>query len=365
MNLQGGANEAREVDAAAPSDRGAGVGEPALGAGPTEVAQPLEKGQVRNQAGLAGQAGEFVVGVDQVRAQAAQPALQAPEGPVRRLRLGARLREQVCLTQEAGIERELERAAADLVGAARYVGVGHRRQRHDQQVLHAAAHEREQRRVRAVAAVPVRLAVDHDGLLQRRQAGRREQRIDAQAGGVEQAQAPAVRVGRRDEQPQRAGPAQALEVDLLGEHLAQRVQAERVELVRREQLRPVHEQACRRHQTGPPRVADREQVEGHALADRRPEAFERGTRAVGPTVQQALGERDRVHRTGAGAADRRDGQAVSFEQVVEHAPGEGAVRTAALQREAEGRAGIQQGAGPVHVATPRLAGSVPSMPECA
>ena len=51
---------------------------------------------------------------------------------------------------------------------------------------------------------------------------------------------------------------------------------------------------------------------------------------------EAVGEDDGVHRSGAGGADAFEGDAFIFQQPVEHAPGEGAVRAAALERQVNG-----------------------------
>src|SRR5215203_2205844 len=54
---------------------------------------------------------------------------------------------------------------------------------------------------------------------------------------------------------------------------------------------------------------------------------------LGAALAPAVDEHDGVHRAGAGAGDRLDREPPVLDQLVEHAPGEGAVRAAALQRE--------------------------------
>ena len=66
-----------------------------------------------------------------------------------------------------------------------------------------------------------------------------------------------------------------------------------------------------------------------------PELGQRGARAVAPAGVEAADQHRRIQRTGAGAGDGGEAQTVGLEQAVEHAPGEGAVRAAALQREVE------------------------------
>jgi hypothetical protein len=64
-----------------------------------------------------------------------------------------------------------------------------------------------------------------------------------------------------------------------------------------------------------------ERCSGLSAAARRP--------ALGPAVGQDCG----VHRARRRAGNRDDAQPLFLEQTVEHAPGEGAVRAAALQRQ--------------------------------
>jgi len=58
---------------------------------------------------------------------------------------------------------------------------------------------------------------------------------------------------------------------------------------------------------------------------------QRGDRLPLPAAHEAVGEHHGVHRAGAGAAQPVDEQPVVEHQALEHAPGEGAMRAAALQ----------------------------------
>jgi len=69
------------------------------------------------------------------------------------------------------------------------------------------------------------------------------------------------------------------------------------------------------------------------LAHRPPDGFELGARPLGAALQVAGGQGDRIDGAGAGAADAVDLERPAFQEAVEHAPGEGAVGAAALQRE--------------------------------
>ena len=64
-----------------------------------------------------------------------------------------------------------------------------------------------------------------------------------------------------------------------------------------------------------------------------PEAIELGARAGGAALDVPLRHQRRIDGAGAGAADALDVDLVVLEQPVEHAPGEGAMGAAALQRE--------------------------------
>jgi hypothetical protein len=56
-----------------------------------------------------------------------------------------------------------------------------------------------------------------------------------------------------------------------------------------------------------------------------PEIGEPLTRALAPAGAQTVRERDRVHRTGAGAADALDLDRLLFQEPVEHTPRERAM----------------------------------------
>src|SRR5690606_40423921 len=65
--------------------------------------------------------------------------------------------------------------------------------------------------------------------------------------------------------------------------------------------------------------------------DRAPESRQRRARALAPAAHVAVDQHRRVHRPGRGAGNAFDLQPLLLEQAVEHAPGEGAMGTAALQ----------------------------------
>ena len=65
----------------------------------------------------------------------------------------------------------------------------------------------------------------------------------------------------------------------------------------------------------------------------RQKSASRVARLVGPAAGEPVGEHDRIDRACRGAGNALDLEPAIVEQLVEHAPGEGAVRAAALQRQ--------------------------------
>src|SRR5215472_1627403 len=63
-----------------------------------------------------------------------------------------------------------------------------------------------------------------------------------------------------------------------------------------------------------------------------PEAVERGAGADGAALEKTLRQHGNIDGADAGAADPLDGEAIVLEQAIEHAPGEGAVGAAPLER---------------------------------
>ena len=136
--------------------------------------------------------------------------------------------------------------------------------------------------------------------------------------------------------------AQALEVDRLLEDVAQRVEVHGIELVGREhphqQIEGLEggaevEAVVLRHAVEQRGLQRRG---GGGMRDAAPEVGERPAGAVASALGKAVGQHRGVHGAGAGRGDALDVDAAVLHQLVEHAPGEGAVRAAALQREVDG-----------------------------
>jgi hypothetical protein len=266
-----------------------------------------------------------------VQAQAAQPARLAPDRKPLAPRRASRGQHPLQFGEERGGEADLGHTRRDLVGPRRHLRAPPRMHRDQHEIVGAAVvDQRIQRRVRGKPAVPVRRAVDRDRVVQRRQAGRREQRFERQFVGVEDAQRAGFDARRRDEQADRLAVAHALEVDRFRQQLAQRVQVERIPLRRRQPARHLRQRLQR--------VVGR--AEQGVIGQLLPEVAQRFARVRGVALRQPVREQRRVDGAGTGAAGRFNAQAALFEQAVEHAPGERAMRSAALQGERDPEAAL-------------------------
>ena len=72
------------------------------------------------------------------------------------------------------------------------------------------------------------------------------------------------------------------------------------------------------------------------MRDAAPEVGQRLAGALASALGEAVRQHGGVHGAGAGGGDALDVDAAVLHQLVEHAPGEGAVRAAALQRQVDG-----------------------------
>ena len=153
-------------------------------------------------------------------------------------------------------------------------------------------------------------------------------------------------IGRAQEQLDDALPAQPVEIDGLLQHVAQRIVVERVELIGRHHPRHhVEEQEHRGildrmilHQAIEP--ARLQRAPCRRLADPAPEFGERASCALATARGQAIGHHRGVHGAGTGGADPFERYPLVFEQTIHRAPGEGAVRSAALQGKIDCLAGV-------------------------
>ena len=105
------------------------------------------------------------------------------------------------LLEQGRIEGDLVDAVDDVTGRARRARALDRIDlNQDRIVRRAVADQRRDGGIARIAAVPIGLAVDLDGLKQRRQAGGGEQHLGRQVGVAENVPAPGVHIGGRDEQ---------------------------------------------------------------------------------------------------------------------------------------------------------------------
>ena len=200
------------------------------------------------------------------------------------------------------------------------------------------AQERDDGGIAAVAAVPVGHPVDVDRAEKERQRGRGHHHFRADFRAVEDPQLAGVDVGGRDEQVEPVVAADRLEVDEAFDHVLERIDVERVEIIRRQHAR---------HRAEPQPLArdEREQALDHAAlqvgqvavdAHRAPEIGQPLARLVGSPAREPVGQHDRVDRARRSAGNTLDLEAAVVEQLVEDAPGERAVGAAALQPEIDG-----------------------------
>ena len=146
---------------------------------------------------------------------------------------------------------------------------------------------------------------------------------------AEQAAAGGADMGRRDQQRHRAMPPQPGEIDQPDQQVAQRVDPQRVELVGREQMQCQVE----REGTDP---AQPDRAAAASLPDRLPDALEQLPRTLrGRPAHQPQARATALTAPAEVPLTAAMSNRVLLEQPVEHAPGEGAVRAATLQRQAD------------------------------
>ena len=143
--------------------------------------------------------------------------------------------------------------------------------------------------------------------------------------------------------------AQTFEIDKALDQILERIDVERVEVIGRQIFRPGVEPVegrrilvrQQREQPVGHRALQRRQVAADAC--RAPEIGEPLARLVGSAALEAVGEHHRVDRAGRGAGNALDREPPVLQQMIEHAPGEGAMRAAALQREVDGLFALRRG----------------------
>ena len=139
------------------------------------------------------------------------------------------------LFQDDGVEGHFIEAVEDFARRARRRDTLDRIDRDQDRVARLGfADQRRQGRIAGIAAVPIGLAVDLDRLEHRRQAGRGEQHVRRDVRVLEHLAATGAHIGGGDEKVDRR-LRQHVEIDLLGENVAQRIDPSGVEVIGRHQ----------------------------------------------------------------------------------------------------------------------------------
>ena len=144
-------------------------------------------------------------------------------------------------------------------------------------------------------------------------------------------------MGGGDENLTRMVGADQLEIDEALDQLLERIDVERIEIVGRPQLR----QCAEPWRRGRPRHQRKEPLDGGARQARQvaveacgpPELGKPLARGRRPAAGEPVGQHHRVEGAGRGAGNTGDLEPLIGQQLVDHAPGEGAVGAAPLQRE--------------------------------
>jgi hypothetical protein len=133
--------------------------------------------------------------------------------------------------------------------------------------------------------------------------------------------------------------SQTLEIDVVFQHGSQRIEVERIELIWRKRADQRVEHPVRRRLFDRDGGAERIVQRTHGipllsrLGNRFPECGQAFAGDIAVAAHHRVGDHHRIHRAGAGRADRFDVDTAVFEHRVEHAPRERTVRAAALQGE--------------------------------
>src|SRR5258706_10720581 len=137
---------------------------------------------------------------------------------------------------QRGIEGNFIEPVLDFVRGGRQLRPHDRIDMHDDDIAAArVVDERIQGRGAHVTAVPVVLAADFDRLEHGRHAGRGEHHVDRQFARAKDARLGAAHIGGTEEQLDAVAGPHRLHVDVALQPLAQRLEVERIELLRRKQ----------------------------------------------------------------------------------------------------------------------------------
>src|SRR6266567_19536 len=209
----------------------------AAGCAAAELMQPLEEIVIVVEPAVGAES--LAGGAHRDAMQPDPPAIAAPNAPPQPSLIDQLVdeldRPQLC--RQRGVEGNLAGTVHDLARARRHFAALARVDLHDQQILGARRpNERQQRRIVAVAAVPIGLSLDLHRTKQERQAGRCHHHLGGDLGTIEYAGFAGADIGRRDEELAAEVGADQLEIDEAFDQLLQRIDVERIEIIGRPEL---------------------------------------------------------------------------------------------------------------------------------
>src|ERR1700693_1424954 len=202
-----------QVEGGALADGGEVLLEKLVGGVATDVAEQQEERALDGELGARGELLHVISGDDAVQSGAVDARLAAPAQKAAVDELadhadGAEFR------QQRGVEGDLVDAVEDIARRLRRVFAFHRIGLHQKDVVGArGAEQRKQRRIADVAAVPIGLSIDLDGVEQKREAGGRHHHVGGDLVAAEDAHLAGTHIGGGDEQLDRVALAHRLEVD--------------------------------------------------------------------------------------------------------------------------------------------------------
>ena len=233
------------------------------------------------------------------------------------------------LAAEGQVEGQAHHARRDLAGPRWQLRIPVRVELDDQGIAgFASLDHRQDRRIGREAAVPVVVPADLHGMMQLRQASRGQDRVDRDLASLEDPRLAAGDLRRSDEEADRRRPAESREVHGVLQQGAEGIQVQRIELIGRDH-------AGHDVEGDLAGAAATQRREARGVGRSAPQGLQLGPGALRPVFQEAGCQGDGIEGAGAGAADPVEAGPAVLQEAVQHAPGEGAVGTAALKRQVE------------------------------
>ncbi len=331
-----------EVDGAFAADIIEVIVEEFLGGAHAGAMQQLEEIEV----------GFHLAGSGETRAEGAEidavdiePAVLLLAGAARQPAVVDQLIDEIHRAQfrdQCRVESDFIQTVDDLAGGFRRGDTRHRIDLNYQNVFgFRRVQEREDRGIAHIAAVPIGHAVDFDRAEHEWQCSGRHHHFCGDLFIRKNAQPSGVHIGRRDIEREIGVVADGVEIDEASDQIAQRINVERIEFVGREVMRhrlePVLDRrGCKRHQRKHPvghGALDWRQIA--AGARRAPECRQSFAGFFRAAPGEAVRDHDGVQGAGGGTGNSGDLQPPIGQNVIQHAPGKRAVRSAALKRQVD------------------------------